>query len=119
MPLTNSAYRLRVYRPEREFLDLIAGDVARNLEGLHHRLFVDVDPPAGEILHDRPLRLLEPGASRERNILKLGKVGVKAVEDDPRKAALFVHGVPLSNCQGSVGGRMLRRNLRIPPIQRS
>ena len=93
--------------------------MARNLEGLHHRLFIDVDPPAGKILHDRPLRLLKPGAGSERDVLKLGKVCVKAVEDDPREAALFVHGVPLSKCQGSVGGRMLRRNLRMPPIQRS
>ena len=105
--------------PEGQVFNLIPRNEAGHIEGLHDCLFVNIDTPAGDVLHARPLRPLKAGARGQSNIFKLRKIGVEAVQDDPGEALLFVHWRPLENAQGSVGGRMLRRNLRIPPIQRS
>ena len=105
--------------PEGELFDLITRDMPGNGQRFHHGFFVDINATTREVLHARPLRLLKAGASRQSDVLELGKVGVKAVEDDPREAALLVHWKPFENRQGSVGGRILLRNFRMPPIQRS
>ena len=106
-------------RPKVQVFNLIPGDVARHVEGLHDRLFVDIDPSARDVLHARPLRPLKTSARGQRDIFELREIGVETVQDDPGEALLFVHWRPLGNGQGSVGGGMLRRNFRMPPIQRS
>ncbi len=105
--------------PEGELLDLITRDLPGDSQCFHHGFFVDINTTTRDVLHARPLRQLKAGASSQSDVLELGKVGVKAVEDDPREAALLVHWKPLENRQGSVGGRILLRNFRMPPIQRS
>ena len=98
---------------------MLTSDESSNAEGLHHRLFINIDTPAGNFLHARPLGPFKTSARSQSDIFELGEIGVEAVQDDPGEALLFVHWRPLENAQGSVGGRMLRRNFRIPPIQRS
>ena len=105
--------------PKGQVFNLVPGDVARHVEGLHDRLFVDIDTSARDVLHARPLRPLKTSARGQRDIFELREIGIKTVQDDPGEALLFVHWRPLENGQGSVGGGMLRRNFRIPPIQRS
>jgi hypothetical protein len=67
-----------------------------------------------------PVGVLEPRARRERNVLELGEVGFKAVENYARKTLASFHDSPrtVQECQ-IVGLPKRRRNLRIPPSQRS
>ena len=104
--------------PKGQIFDLVPGNVARHVERLHDRLLINVDTATGDVLHARPLRPLKTSARGQRDIFKLREIGVEPVQDDPGEALLFVHWRPFENGQGSVGGGMLRRNFRMPPIQR-
>ena len=82
-------------RPKAQLFNVMSGNVSRDLQRLHHRLFININPAARHILHARPFRLLEPGASGKRDVFELRKISVEAVQNDTGKAVLFVHWRPL------------------------
>ena len=106
-------------RPEVEIINVLPCDVTRHTQGFNDRFLVDINPSTGYLSHSRPFRLLEPRPRSQRDIFEFGKISVEAVQDNPGKTLLSVQRASPGECQGSVGGRMVRRNLRIPPIHRS
>ena len=62
-------------------MQTLCGDVFDNIDGLEHFDFVDIDAAHRRFLCCAPLGVFKTCARRERDVLKLSKIGRKAIEN--------------------------------------
>ena len=62
-------------------MQALCGDVFDNIDGLEHFDFVDIDAAHRRFLRCSPLGVFKTRARRERDVLKLSKIGRKAIEN--------------------------------------
>jgi hypothetical protein len=80
--------------PECLVAQLAPGNEFNVSQHRHDLVLVQVDALVRSVANPGPVGVLEPRARRERNVLELGEVGFKAVEDYARKTLASFHDSP-------------------------